>query len=46
MVIDDVRVRHVGLLAVRRRLDGIGHVEIFKDAREERQRAREVHMDV
>ena len=46
VLIDDVGVRHVGLLAVFGRPDRIGHVEVFKDAREERERARKVHMDV
>ena len=46
VLIDDVGVRHVGLLAVFGRLDRIGHVEVFKNAREERERARKVHMDV
>ena len=46
MLIDDVLVLHVRLAAVAEVADRHVHVEIAEDAREERERAREVDVDV
>ena len=46
MLIDDVSVRDVGFLSVFQRPDGVFHIEVIKYPRKQRQRPREIHMDV